>query len=612
MKEETNKLLPEKLPDGLNVRDLKQNWDIAYNQYTKARKRAIVLDAVDRSRMWEALKVRYPKYQVLPDTNHVAYVKNNILAACYTVGRSAQIVPTSENDKDIVESINGFLEHFWHVGNVGMYQLRAGERAALLNIGITQVGWDNELVGGNGDTFYKGAPTYKNIDPLHFMRDPFAIDLANSAYCITWDSFHESAILANPLYKKNFEDFKRSQKSSTITATVSEFTDRLSDNASIDTKYHQVIIHWVRVKDKIHEIHTLDNQIVLYFKENIKPSMFPFAVCYCNLPAPGDLFGTSEPAKIFANSLAYNMMNSMILTGEYKNQRPPAFINNQSGVNIDAFTKHANDPDRVFVVNGDASRAVHYHSYPTPSGHTFSVQSSLNNDIQSISGIDGHYTGRDTGSILTTGGIDSMLSQATLVDAPRLMLYEDYAKQLTKLTLYNLIIHSSQRVYLKHDRVKQTWTKVTVEFPKVPNDTVFDYEINISSELPKNKQRVAEMATELMEKQLQYKSAGERVDWITPEEWLMFQDLPFREYLLERMGLQRTASYVEDTAEVITGFGELTQSGVSPEDAVGMMAQQIQNKRQPMGGGNPYGDIETALSAVPPSQNMVQAPMPPI
>ena len=176
-----------KLPEGVTLEQLKKNYDIARRQYRKAFKRARILDATDSGYMWEAIKAKFPKYQILPDTNHVSYVKNNLLASIYTVGKSATIAATSEDDKEIVEHINAFMDNFWEVCNVGYYQMMAGDRAALLNLGITQVGWDAEgdWIGGDG---IKGVPTYKNINPLKFMRDPYAIDLDHSAYCITWDN----------------------------------------------------------------------------------------------------------------------------------------------------------------------------------------------------------------------------------------------------------------------------------------------------------------------------------------------------------------------------------------------------------------------------------------
>jgi hypothetical protein len=254
-------------------------------------------------------------------------------------------------------------------------------------------------------------------------------------------------------------------------------------------------------------------------------------------------------------------MLSLALTAEYKNQRPPRFINQQSGLNIDAFLKHGNDADRAFPVNGDASKAVHYHQFPAVTAQLMSELGVLNGDIQRVSGVDDRYTGRDTGSIITTGGVNSMLDQVTMIDAPKIENYERYCKRLTQLIISNYIINSpiKRKYFVKDKKLPDRWNTVEVDFPKIDNDTIFEYELSISSELPKNKAVIANMANKLMEMQMQYSSQNTDVDLITPQEWLMMQDLPMREYMLERMGIQRTANWTEACAQIINQYSGLVK-----------------------------------------------------
>ena len=157
----------------------------------------------------------------------------------------------------------------------------------------------------------------------------------------------------------------------------------------------------------------------------------------------------------------------------------------------------------------------------------------FSNDVQTISGVDGRYTGRDTGSILTTGGISNMLDQVTMIDAPKVNNYEVYCKRLTQLILSNYLTHSAiERNYFVKDKRTLEWETVNVKFPNISADTVFSYEIAISSELPKNKSRIEAVANHLMEMQMQYQGQGIETDLITPEEWLMMQDLPMTEFII--------------------------------------------------------------------------------
>lgn len=580
---------------------LREQFDLCRSQYAKEHRRMQVLDLTDRGGLWEALGAKFPAYQILPDTNHVAYIKNNMVASIYTVAKCAELLPTSEKDKEIITNVNVALEQEWTLTNIAKMQKQAGSNAALHNIGITQIGWDENMISG-GDVIQKGQVRAKNISPLKFMRDPFAIDLKNAGYCMTYDKYHKSAFLANKNYREEFKKYLESKKNSgTILNTPEILGAKVS---STDKDYYTLVTFWEKVEDEkgnivIDEIHTINAEAVLYIRQAIKPNKFPFAILYCN--EPGDaLIGISEPARAFANSVAYNIMDSISLTSAYKNQRPPKFVSQESGLNTNAFAQHANDADYTFVVNGDASKAVHYHQFPQIDPRTGEIAMRLDNNIKQVSGVDERYTGRDTGSIITTGGIQDQINRVTVIDTPKIENFEDYAKQLTELVLANLIEFGAKRKYFVKDETKiKTYKTVEVEFPKLKTETAFSYQINVSSELPRNKARIAEMANQLMEKQLQYQQQGESVDLITVEEWLMMQDLPMKEYMLERMGIQRMNNEVENVSQTLFEFAELTKQGMSPQDAMMAVAKSLRDKKSGKAPAEPEIDPLMAEGAMP-------------
>lgn len=581
---EKNKIPVEKI-NGVELRvpieKLREQFDLCKSQYAKEHRRMQVLDLTDRGGLWEALGAKFPPYQILPDTNHVAYIKNNMVASIYTIAKCADLLPTSEKDKGIIVNVNTALEQEWNLTNIAKMQKQAGVNAALHNIGITQIGWDENMISG-GDLIQKGQVRAKNISPLKFMRDPFAIDLKNSGYCMTYDKYHKSVFLGNKNYREEFKKYLESRKNSGTILSTPEILGAKASSSADD--YFTLVTFWEKVEDKdgnivIDEIHTINAEAVLYIRQAIKPNRFPFAILYCN--DPGDsLVGISEPARAFANSVAYNIMDSISLTSAYKNQRPPKYVSSDSGLNINSFAQHANDADYTFVVNGDASKAVHYHQFPQVDPHIGEITARLDNNIKQVSGVDERYTGRDTGSIITTGGIQDQLNRVTVIDTPKIENFEDYAKQLTELVLANLIEFGGTRKYLVKDPEKiNTYKTVEVNFPKLNAETLFNYQINVSSELPRNKARIAEMANQLMEKQLQYQQQGESVDLITVEEWLMMQDLPMKEYMMERMGIQRMNNEVENVSQTLFEFAELTKQGMSSQDALLAVAKSLRDKK---------------------------------
>ena len=571
--------IAEKCDEKKLIAKLKGLYDLCKTYYEPYFKKMRLLDSVDSGDLWKSMKLKFPTYQILPDTNWVNYIKSNILASIYTITKSADILPTSEEDRELITKLNIAMDRIWDLAEVGKYQYLAGERAALLNIGITQVGWDEHLTGGCGNTFYKGNVTLKNIDPIHFMRDPFATDLETAGYCMTYERLHKSVFEENPNYKKTFKEFLETCKHGDpeVIPTMDTSVDRSTEQKG----YYTLFTYFVKKDNKINEYHVINNEFLLYKKEGILPNVFPFVILYCNTPA-NKLIGQSECAKIFANNLAYNLMDSIAMTSEYKNQRPPKFISSSSGLNIRQFAKHGDEADKAFVVNGDASRAVHYQQFPQTSSGLINLKGSLTNAIQTTTGVDGRYSGRDTGSITTTGGVEQMLDRASMIDAPKIIEYEAYTKRLTQLILSNMLEFAPNRKYFVRKPNTTKYMTVEIPFQTIDTNTLFDYTISISSELPTTKQRLAQTANTLMEKQMQYQQdgGGGSVDLITTEEWLMFQDFPNKEYMLERMGMQRMTDALEETSQVLTNYAELIKQGMDPEEAMYATASGLKDKRQ--------------------------------
>ena len=600
----------------VDLATLKRNYDIAYSNYGKIHRKMKLLDAADRSRLWQAISAKFPKWQIQPDSNWVSYIKSNLVASIYTVKKGASLLPTGDEDREIIEHLNIALDYIWDMSDVGYYQMQAGSNAALFNLGVTQVGWDPNVQGGTGKSFYKGDLVLKNINPLHYMRDPFAADLEHSAYAITFEKLHKTAILGDPRYYERFKEYLdrkiiNQSLGGAMGDPVVPLHDVNQENYKSDSDYYKVITYFNKYNDengniKIAEIHTLDNDLILWYKAEIKPNQFPFVELFCNLPE-GDVVGTSECAKILSNNIAYNMVNSMLLTGVYKNYHPTKFISSGSGLNIATFSKLGNEPDRAFVVNGDATKAVHYLEQPQPSTAELNAVSILAGDLQKTSGVDDRYTGRDTGSVLTTGGVEGMLDRVTVVDTPKIANYERYTKQLTQLILANFVEFSMKRTYFKKDVIKSKYDSFEVDYKALANDTVFHYAINISSELPKNKQRIASMANTLMEKQMQYAQNQKGPELITTEEWLQLQDIPFKEMMLKRMGIQRIQDATTKFTKGLFDYASLVADGTHPNEAVGMVGENIAATET--GKEEPYAipPVDTLMHA---AQGNPEAPVP--
>ena len=361
-------------------------------------------------------------------------------------------------------------------------------------------------------------------------------------------------------------------------------TDRVKTKDA-ESKYHKLTYYYTIYDDdskdnkegyKIAEVHLLDDEYVLYVNKDLQPRMFPFAILYCNHPA-GDIVGASEPAKQFQSNLTYNLLNSIYATFAYKAQRPPRFVNAGSGINIRQFAKYGNDADKTFIVNGDASQAVHYAQFPSLPPELLTVKQDLGRDIKDTSGVDEMYAGKQTNSIQTTGGMDSMLLATSQRDNQKILMYEQYTKRLTELVVSNLIHFGDKRTYTVTDPVTNVTKSVTFDFPEVDDDIRFRYALDIQTYLPRNKGRLAATANMLLEKQAQYKPDPEI---ITVEEWLLMQDIPFKDMIFKRMSIQRNTHISEQVAKTLEMFADLVDGGMDPDRAVDQVANQLQADQQ--------------------------------
>ena len=600
------------LPEGVKLSHIKEQIKNTDAQYTKVLERMRILDGTDRGKMWDVIKARFPRYQLTPDSNWVNYIKENLVASIYTTGRYAQLMPKSDEDISFVVEFNSALETIWDNIKAEYYQFLAGERAALLNIGITQVGWDKTLIGGTKNHWYQGDIKFKNIDPMKFRRDPYADTFDNAEFCYYYDDYSLAVIKSKELYRARLAEIEKAigtlDNTNSLTEAITPATDR-QNKSTTSSNYHRVTYFYTVYNDdsekegyKIAEIHLLDDEYVLYCNKDLKPRMLPFAILYCNEPA-GDIVGTSEPAKQFQSNLAYNLLNSIYATHAYKAQRPPRFVNADSGINLRQFAKYGNDADKTFIVRGDATTAVHYAQFPQLPPELLQVKQDLGRDIKDCSGIDEMYSGKNTGSIQTTGGMDTLMEATSQRDNQKILLYEEYTKRLTELVVNNLVQFGDKRSYTVTDPITQKTKMVTFDFPKIDDDIRFRYSLDIDTYLPRNKARLAMIANMLLEKQAQYKPDPEI---ITVEEWLLMQDIPFKDMIFKRMGIQRNTRITEQVAQTLEMFATLVEGGVEPDLAVEQVANQLQADQQMTTLGNTATaqDIGSLVGGTPQAAQM--------
>ena len=185
-------------------------------------------------------------------------------------------------------------------------------------------------------------------------------------------------------------------------------------------------------------------------------------------------------------------------------------------------------------------------------------------------------------------------------------MYEEYTKRLTELVVNNLVVFGDKRTYTVRDPITQQTKTVELDFPKIDDDIRFRYALDVQVYLPRNKARLASIANMLLEKQAQYKPDPEI---ITVEEWLLMQDIPFRDMIFKRMGIQRNTSITEQVAKTLEMFATLVDNGMDPDVAVEQVANQLQADQQQTTLGNTASpqDIASLIGGSPQAAQMGEA-----
>ncbi len=580
---------------GYEVGEVDQLLKLFKTQRSRKERVWRMLDAYDSGEFWDTIKNRLPKHQIIPDTNHVFYVKDNIVNSTYAAPYIADVLPNDPADQEETRTINKFLEYEYNRHDLGDKQLKIGTRAALLNCGFLQLGWNSDTSFKIGDQTNKGEIEVTPRDPMAVLLDPNYDNFQDGrALFILSEDSYESIVARYPDAREEIDEMVRRNKEDDI-AVVNPVNQLDIGKGYFNKDVHPtaegmlpVYIAYRRVPkdnggERIDQIIYTTNYIVLQAKKDIKPSYFPVVGLY-STPPEKDGYGIGVVQRILKNAMTLNILDSISVTHVYASQRTPTVLDTRTGLNPARVAQEINNPDRVFAISdGDVSRALQKLEYPPLPANLEYIKSSLEQSIEKITGIDQKYIGRDTASVTTTGGMERLQSRVSMTDNTRVNLIEKYARELTRMMMDFYIHFGGTRYFATNpEYMEEQKEALEIDFNKYKgnyNGThQFSYHIEASPLLPKNRARLAEAANLIMQVQMQYQG---QVELLTPEEWLFYQDFPQKDMILDRMKLDRLKDDYEEISSEIASFGAMTEEGMRPEAAVDQLAQERKTKREP-------------------------------
>ena len=135
-----------------------------------------LLDAYDTGEFWKYVAKVMPSYSIRPDSNWVNWVKENYVNSLYVGSYRGDVFCREVEHEDITLVINEFIEYVFNKMKFQHIQHNIGERAALLNLGAVEFGWNSEIISGPKAKLFTGDIEVKPLDNLSVFLDPSVKD----------------------------------------------------------------------------------------------------------------------------------------------------------------------------------------------------------------------------------------------------------------------------------------------------------------------------------------------------------------------------------------------------------------------------------------------------
>lgn len=561
------------------------------NERKKNERICKVLDAIDRGEFWSTVgKKALPGWTIKPDTNHINIIKTNYCNSLYVGAYRANVFPKSGNDKGKANSINEFLDYKMNQLNIPYLQLKAGDRAALLNYSALEFSWNPGISDGVSTQSF-GDLDVRMVDNMSLYLDPNVNDYLKGRAIFIEEETSIVDLSNNPRYIDRLKEYIKLKQNNEITPSGDDIARYIGSISSVNTDTVNIVTCYYKYfgsdvnKYRIDQIVFINEGFIIDAKVDIKPRDFPVRVLYCNLPTDGP-YGVSTPKLVLNNVITLNILDAVDSSVIGNALDSAVLVSKRLGLPQNKFSANMHVPGKVWYVDGDPQTGIKNIDIPELPNDRYLLKQRLENNIALVSGVDAKYTGRDTGSVQTTGGMDLLTQRLTMSDNTRLTNLQQFIKEVAEIIMSFYLEYGGKRSYARivDDELDEIITIDFEDFRK--EDMKFAYTCNVTPDLPKNVARLADTATQLLEMQMQY---GGDPQLITVEEWLAYQDIPQKYHILRRIQQDRMRNDVEDVQADLMNFAAMTQQGMRPEQAVNQLAQERALKRSQPKLGNVAG-----------------------
>jgi hypothetical protein len=573
--------------DGYTVDEVVQAFRYAKAYKSKFDNADKLIRKIHSGDFWEDIKKKLPEHQITPDTNYLEYIEKNIVNSIYTGNYIANVLPRHFNDNEYALQLNSFLQYRWN--KLGMKPIfpKLGKNAVLTNYSGLQIGWNSDVIGGSSHSKEQGSVEVKFLPPGQLVFDPSITNYMDGRYLFIAKKVSLFDLINEPDLREGAEAYKAqlSEKGKFEPNPVNpEDYGDTQGKTDTNTMHSRTVglleCFWKQENEsggyRIDHLFIVDEQFVIKVKKGIKPNKFPITVLYGEEP-DSDPYGVPLAKKVIANIVALNILDSIEATHVYLTQNRTKLVNVRSGINYRTFAKYGHMPHLAFHVNGDPNKVVRYVDVQQMPKIDM-LKNRLEQGIFLVTGVDLRYTGRDTGSVQTTGGMDLQQQRImSMSDNLRINSLECFVEATTELII-DMYVQFGSKYHVP--KVAKEGGKVleelkSVDFKKIEQNA-FDYTMSAGPYLPKNTMRLSDAADQLMELQGQYQF---QPPLITNEEWIQWKEFPQKDLIIQRMRQAQRQIEEEELIADLMSFAGLIDKGMSPEEAIETIIEEKQFKK---------------------------------
>ncbi len=558
-----------------------------------------------------------PLWMPKPVTNYVNYVHKYHVASVSVENLTGTIRPLDMADDANITSLEAVYRNIWEYTGTKFVIRKALERCRLLGTGIVYVGYDPDPIRGGKTTNNQGALVVKAIDPANVYPDPLAFTIEDCRYIFISERKTVGWVLSQGAFRN---------ENGTPKFSVSELRESSMDMDEKGEIYNARDYENNQVEDD-----DLVNFYTYYYQEVSEKGEVRFGVKYfanwveladIDLPykrfplvfmydqeQTDDIWGISDCEQILENQKILNIMNSVVALYACLMQTPQKLVNVSSGINVAQVAKYGSAPAMVWGTSMDVDKSMRNLDPPEVGNTVMRFIDMIKEDIILIAGLNGAYTGGKVGSITTSGGVNTLVDRATVLDRDFNIGLEKFIKELSILIIetFRAFVDTDSPYFFRMDEldpnVNAEYGVIRLEPEEVQALTEVDYDIIIDTHARTvdEVKKIKEEALNLMQMQMQFQY---NPPLITPAEFISMQDFPNKTNILKRyqteneeVKLQKMSEFIMQVMQIMSDpqmaqnpevqsmtLQQLAEAGVQMMNPNAQQEQKLGSVQQKQGG----------------------------